>query len=510
MIARTAIVAVIALCLGFAGYLAASRNANEDSRAESPVQRKDLLRAPEFDDVSAFDDGDVGRIDAWLREQVALGQFPSLSVAVVRDGKTAYIRSFGFEDIKARRKATPESSYNVASVTKAFTASLAVILHDRGVVDLDQPAVKYLPVEVSISTSPDAGAKITLRQLASHTSGLPRGIPGRVQSVEGRYELEPKRLYDHLANVALDFDPGADEGYSNLGTGLLGHVLERAAGKPFDQLLQELVCEPLHMQSTAIQVDDRLHVVTGYSSSRPRRPAKHSYVERLAPSGGLVASVTDLAKFLSAQMKPGLFTSEMLEQLHSATSLSDGSKARTGLGWAVRTRESVGRILKKNGGRNNCRAWIGFAPDHGVGVAVVSNCGGSDTDRIGYWLLERSVSGVDPKLMDRNSVVEREYAKVAPYTGVRWEKDRPIVRVQDRWSPLVSIDGIPIARIVEFSQKEFGEKARKRFAEDLVQVLSTMGHEPDWEVTLGLRTKDGQVEKLRVRMTKANRNLVYE
>ena len=166
----------------------------------------------------------------------------------MRDGQVAYQRSFGFADKKSRTIATPETSYNVASVTKAFTASLAVMLHAHGVIDLDQPVVKYLPQGISISTTPELGATITLRQLASHTSGLPRGIPGPVQSVEGRYELEPQRLYDLLANVKLVSDPGTAELYSNLGFGLLGHALERAAGKPFDQLLQEMICAPLQLE----------------------------------------------------------------------------------------------------------------------------------------------------------------------------------------------------------------------------------------------------------------------
>ena len=362
-------------------------NAFKNSRAESP------LRAPGFNDLSALNDGDIVRVDAWLHEQVALAQYPSLSVAIVRDGKIVYQRAFGFEDIKARRKATPETSYHVASVTKAFTASMAVMLHARGVIDLDQPVVKYLPKDVSISTKPEVGATITLRQLASHTSGLPRGVPGPVQSVEGRYELEPERLYAHLARVKLEFDPSTDELYSNLGFGLLGHALERAAGKPFDRLLQEMVCDPLQLDRTAIHVNDKLRLATGYSSSSPRREREHSYRERFASSGGLIASAPDLAEFLAAQMKPGFFSSEMLAELHTESKLSSGSKARTTLGWSVRLSETVGRILEKNGGRNNCSAWIGFSPDYRVGVAVLANCGEPSVDPIGRWLLERSVPG---------------------------------------------------------------------------------------------------------------------
>ena len=283
MSARTFFVAVVVVGLGFTALttLAQLYSFFGGTAAKSPVQ-------PGFDDVSAFDESDISRIDAWLREQVDLAKYPSLSVAIVRDGEIVYQGAFGFEDIKAGRKATLQTSYHVASVTKAFTASLAVMLHDRGVIDLDQPVVKYLPKDVSISTTPKLGATITLRQLASHTSGLPRGVPGRVQSVEGWYQLEPQRLYDQLANVRLDSDPGTDEEYSNLGLGLLGHALERAADKPFDRLLQEMVCDPLQLERTAIRVDDKLRLATGYDSSIPRREKNILTRERLAASGGLV------------------------------------------------------------------------------------------------------------------------------------------------------------------------------------------------------------------------------
>lgn len=469
-----------------------------------PVVVDEVLRTPEFDDVSGYVEGDTLRVDAWLQDQIKLARYPSLSVAVVRNGKIVYLGAFGFEDIKADRKATPQTLYPVASVTKAFTASLAVILHDRKVVDLDQPVMKYLPTNVSISTTPALGATITLRQLASHTSGLPRGVPGPVQSVEAWYELDPQRLYDHLKNVKLESDPGTAEEYSNLGFGLLGHALERAAGKPFELLLQELVCNPLQLGTTAIPTDDKLHFATGYDSSGSRFEREASFRERLASSGGLVTSVEDLAKFLAAQMKPGVFSNEMLAQLHTESMMSDGSKARTALGWSVDSSDYVGRILEKNGGRSNGSAWIGFAPEHEVGVAVVTNCGGPAVDSIGRWLLERSVPGA------HQPVTKYGYAKVAPFTGVRWENDRPTIQVRDNWSPLVSINGLPVDQIMEFAHKEFGTIAHKRFGEDLVELLSKMGHEPKWEVNLGLKTKDGQVEHLQIRMTEECRDLVRQ
>ncbi|MBL6764245.1 MAG: beta-lactamase family protein [Verrucomicrobiae bacterium] len=457
--------------------------------------------APKFDDISAFDENDKARIDAWLRETVERAQYPSLSVAIVRAGTTVYEQAFGFENTWREIRATTNTAYHVASVTKVFTASLAVMLHERGVVDLDLPLARYLPEDVVISTQPEAGETITLRQLASHTSGLPRGVPGSVQSVEGRYALEPQRLYHLLAGVKLEFLPGEGERYSNLGFGLLGHALERAAKKPLNQLLQELLCGPLQLERTAYHVDEDLPVATGYTTP-VQLPETHSYRERLAGSGGLVTSAGDLAKFLAAQMQPGVFTSNMLSQFHIATRLKDGLPAGRSLGWRIDSAIPGGVILSKNGGRKNCSAWIGFSPDHDIGVAVVANIGGPEVDPIGYWLLGRAIPGGRAKPATANGA-----AKVAPYSGVRWENNRPVVEVQGRWSPLASIDAIPVERILEFAEKEYRSVARKRFAEDLPEVLLAMGHQPEWEVTLGLEI-DGQVRRVKVEMTKENRDRV--
>jgi len=282
--------------------------------------------------------------------------------------------------------------------------------------------VKYLPEGVSISTTPEVGAMITLRQLASGTSGLPRAVPGQVQSDEGWYQLEPQRLYDHLANVKLHhhdplvdvklrFNPDTSDGYSNLGFGLLGHALERAAEQPFDRLMQEFVCDPLKLERTAIQSDDKLRPAVGYNWSShsavgtqlpPGSEIKHSFKQRLAASDGLVTTVEDLAKFLAAQIKPGVFTSEMLEQLHTETTLPDGSASGTAFGWSVESIDGVGRVLVKTGARNNCNAWIGFSREHGIGVAVITNCGGPYVDPIGLKLLEQSIPKSQRKLLTKD------------------------------------------------------------------------------------------------------------
>jgi CubicO group peptidase (beta-lactamase class C family) len=291
---------------------------------------------------------------------------------------------------------------------------------------------------------------------------------------------------------------------------VLGHVLELAADKPFHKLMDEYICEPLKLKQTAIQSDDSLRPATGYDRRDWRVEQTHSFKERLAGSGGLVTSIDDLGTFLAAQLQPDVFTREILDQLHTKTKLSYGFPAGTALGWTIAAptqdapvmREAVDHVLEKNGGRSNCSAWIGFAPDHQVAVAVVTNCGGPYVDPIGRRLLEQAVPPSQKRLP------EARYARVSPYSGVRWENDRPVVRIDDEWYDLLAVDGISVDRIVGFAKEQYGSRARKRVAEDLIQILAELGHDPDWEVTLDLRTQDGTTLQQDVLMTERNRDQV--
>lgn len=347
-------------------------------------------RAPQFSHIDGFTPTDTNKIDQWLQEQLARCKYPSLSVAVVQNGKVVYQKAFGDADLETKKSASPKTAYHVASVTKVFTATLAAVLDEEGVLNLDDPVAKYLPNNVVITSSPN-GSAITLRQLATHTSGLPRGVNGPVQTVEGRYQLEPGLLYKELAQARLEFEPGRGELYSNLGFGLLGHVLERATRKSLDTLLNEIIFRPLEMEASAINPGENMNVATGYGSEVPRRPRTHSHRERMAASGGLVSSAENLAKFLLAQMHPGTFSTNVLSELQTTLTLTQGSKSRTALGWSARTNSILGRTFHKNGGRNNCSAWIGFAPEHQTGVVVLTNCGEPSVDPIGLWLLEHAV-----------------------------------------------------------------------------------------------------------------------
>jgi hypothetical protein len=227
----------------------------------------------------------------------------------------------------------------------------------------------------------------------------------------------------------------------------------------------------------------------------------------LAGAGAIRSTGRDMMTFLKANM--GLIPTPIdaaIQRSHEEL-FRESDYSSMGMNWIRSFDVSVSQnVIWHNGGTGGFKTYLGFTEGRQVGVFVLSNSA-IGVDRLGEEILQALVLEYAPE--SRKLVTKNRYAKVAPFTGVRWENDRPVVEVQGRWSPLVSIDGIPVDQLMQFARQEFGDKARKRLVEDPVELLSKMGHEPQWKVNLGLETSDGQVEHLDVLMTEANRMRVY-
>src|SRR5580658_2347125 len=151
-----------------------------------------------------------------------------------------------------------DTLFEIGSNTKVFTALLLAQMAERGEVNFDDPAATFLPPG---ATLPECGGRqITLAHLAAHTSGLPRDADNYAPTDRANpfADFSVDRLYDFLARYRLDRDPGAAHAYSNVGSGLLGHVLARRAGVDFETLVRERIAAPLGMASTVITLTPAL------------------------------------------------------------------------------------------------------------------------------------------------------------------------------------------------------------------------------------------------------------
>jgi serine-type D-Ala-D-Ala carboxypeptidase/endopeptidase len=303
--------------------------------------------------------------------------------------------------------------FEIGSITKVFTSLLLADAVQRGEVALTDPVSKYLPPNVKVPER--GGKKITLVDLATHTSGLPRMPTNFHPKDPGNpyADYTVAQLYEFLSSVVLTRDIGSKFEYSNLGGGLLGHALARRAGTDYETLVRTRILEPLGMKSTAITLSKEMKDRLAPGHDAELQPAANWDLPTLAGAGALRSTVNDLLTFVAANigLEKSPLANSMAAMIHPRRP-ADMPNIEIGLGWLISTRNGH-EIIWHNGGTGGYRSWIGYDPKNSVGVVVLSNTStNSGVDDIGRHLLdpdlpllqpakERKEVTVDPKLFDR-------------------------------------------------------------------------------------------------------------
>ena len=316
------------------------------------------------------------RLTEWLDAQIGRQGFPALDVAIADQDGLRFAHLAGDPETEAS-DATP--LFQVASVSKAFTSVLMLRMAQEGLIDLHQPIAAHLPSDVQVTTDPSAKERITPWMLSVHASGLPRSVDVVLRERGTSYNgFDRDAFYGRLANATLEFEPGEGRQYSNLGYGLLGHVLSLAGGERYQELLRTHVLRPLELGNTTyLDYDDpniskRLptpHRGGAGSSTEPRADLS----ERLVASGGLATTAADMARMGAAVLAQ---PSALLDAEHQAMLLGldpyPPQVNSTPFGSAG-TSERLGHIVRKNGGRVGADAYLLLSPEHSLAVAVVTN-----------------------------------------------------------------------------------------------------------------------------------------
>jgi CubicO group peptidase (beta-lactamase class C family) len=287
-----------------------------------------------------------------------------------------------------RRPLTGDSVFEIGSITKVFTSLLLTDMMQQGKVRLDEPIAELLPPGTHVPQRD--GRQITLADLATHTSGLPR-MPDnfRPANVTNPYvDYSQKELYAFLASYELPRDPGVKWLYSNLSFGLLGLALAHHAGTDYGTLVQERICQPLGMQSTATTTtpDMAQRLAIGHSGDLVT-VASWTFTDAFAGAGGLRSTANDLLTFLAAAM--GQKRSALTPAFDALLSVDRPTGAPfidEGLGWMIDSRGG-GRIIWKDGATGGYTSFIGYDPASASAVVVLSNSANS-VDDLGLHLLD--------------------------------------------------------------------------------------------------------------------------
>lgn len=331
------------------------------------------------------------RVEQLATDYIAQRENVGLVVGIYQRGQES-VQGFG----RSNPANTPPNGnliYEIGSITKLFTGITLAALEQNGQVNLDDPIASYLPPEVSLS--PEVAA-ITLSQLATHTSGLPR-LPDTlltdlVDETNPYRDYTASDLYQDLEQARLTYPPGTASEYSNFGMGLLGHLLELKMNTPYEELVQETIATPLGMMDTTIALspEQQQRLIPGHSPDG--HLTSNWDFDVLAPAGAFRSTANDMLRFIQASLtqtntpvSQAIVRSQQLE-------FSDRN-GDVGLAWQILELPEDLTFHWHNGGTGGYVSFMGVDKAHQTGVILLSSYGdafvGDDSlDRMGVELLK--------------------------------------------------------------------------------------------------------------------------
>jgi CubicO group peptidase (beta-lactamase class C family) len=343
----------------------------------------------------------VSELETYLEKVVAAEHPPGLSVAVVKDGQMVYANGFGAADGPRNVAASKNTVYHWWSMTKVPTAVAVMQLHERGLLNIDDPIENYLPFfKVTYDGVEQTG--ISILQVLNHSSGLSNGIPELITWLhsEGDPPVNQTALviekfpdYDELI-----FKPGEKSQYSNFGYIVLGALIETVSGQIYEDYVIDNILLPLGMQNTnyvytgsmeAHEAVGSQHMIDMYTPFFPIYKLNFIIRERIGPRywfhrvytdptapTGLIGSVTDMSLFMIAYLNRGdsFLQPETVSLMNDVIeNLSPSNNYVQGLGWQAHLTTDSRSYLAHSGGGPGFATIFRVYPDENLGVVVMAN-----------------------------------------------------------------------------------------------------------------------------------------
>jgi len=351
------------------------------------------------------------QLEKFVMEKMAETRRVGLSIALIKDGKVIYSKGFGFKSLENGTPATPRTVYGIGSITKSFTALGIMQLVEKGMLDLQDPVEKYIPIKLR-----PFGEPVRIHHLLTHSSGIP-SLGYAVAFVEGRLDggsWLPAATPDDVITFAQDAEkwavtkPGERFFYSNEGYVLLGKIISTVSGMSYQEYVKENILKPLGMDRSYFykhEVDQDSDVATPYYINQEGKHIPKNFPYGISADGGLLSNVLDLTKYLTMYINRGEYEGtkivgkefiELMETPYMKVPWGLFDEDAYGYGLIIHPQFLGERLIEHGGSVLIYNGFVGYIPEKKLGVAVLNNSPGYPESRIGMYALALML-GKDPK-----------------------------------------------------------------------------------------------------------------
>ncbi len=345
--------------------------------SKAALELKSALRPAEHE--TALSKEQATSIDLYIKEKMKEQHIPGMAVGVYRYGEILFSKGYGVGDLKHKFPVKPETPFCVASMGKQFISAAIMMLAEARKVSLEDSLADYFP------GSP-RWAEIRIKNLLSHTSGLPAYLDGALVRPGGildrRFEYSEEELVEKTKALPVLFKPGRRWEYSNTNYMLLGVIIHEVTGKFYFDFLKERIFKPLNMSSPRLVLKDDTAegIPVGYrmESGSLKEVPRWSDTFNSTADGSLYCNVLDLAKWDKALHSAELLRRSSLEKMWTVFQLNNGrpNPDNYGFGWQVESANGH-RIIEHGGSWNGFGTYLSRYANGGLTVAVLENREGS-------------------------------------------------------------------------------------------------------------------------------------
>jgi CubicO group peptidase (beta-lactamase class C family) len=316
-------------------------------------------------------------IEAQVHQAINEKKIPSMVIAVAKDGVIVYEKAFGYADAGKKIEATIHTPYQLASISKSFTATTIMILHEKGIINIDSPVTKYVP-ELILNKANRHFTTPTVRQVLNHTSGL--GTYFDIGCADENYD------FDNFDNGwkrygTIFINPGEVCEYSNLGYGLLDRVIADVSGKTYGIYMAAELFKPLRLADTYVAgpAHSKRVRATKYNADESELP---EVINNTAGAGNIYTSVHDLVSFGMFHLnekKEGetILNDSLIRLMHNYKNnnilYSIFKNTFYGLGWYMQPGDGSSPVIWHEGGMPGASSMLKLFPNEGITIAVITN-----------------------------------------------------------------------------------------------------------------------------------------